>query len=115
MFVFFDFRNHLIKHLVPISNNPLMLIKLKHMEHRGTSRISISFPYSAELGQQIKPSTTYSLFEKINGLTKKGNVFKPGHPNIKTTMINTHISNKAMTQIASPLGKLVMTNDKNVE
>jgi hypothetical protein len=92
-----------------------MPISLKRIELRRASRIGISFPYSAELGQQINALGVYSLYEKISRLTRKGSTHKSGHPNIKTTMIYTHISNKAITQIASLLDKLMMTNDKNVE
>ena len=39
-------------------------------------------------------------------LSKKGNVHNLHHSGIKTTMIYTHVSNKAINRIQSPLDRL---------
>ena len=62
-----------------------MVLTLKKIEHKGANRIGICFPYSNEHNSSIK-----------------------------TTMIYTHITRKAINRIQSPLDRLnLKTEDKN--
>ncbi len=51
-----------------------------------------------------------------SGLSQKGSAHNPRHSSIKITMIYTHVSNKAINRIQSPLDRLNLTTEnKGVE
>lgn len=62
-----------------------MTITIRKIRHRGADRIAVIFPFS------------FDVKEKLKSL---------GHSSIKTTMVYTHVSNKAMSRIESPLDRL---------
>ena len=65
-----------------------MVLTLEKTQHRGAGRIGVVFPYSA--------GAHYN----------RGNAHKLRHSSIKTTMIYTHVSNKAINRIPGPLDRL---------
>ncbi len=86
-----------------------MVLTLKKIQHRCAGRNDVVFPYSAVphySNGQVQKVIAASL--KRNGLSKKGRVHNLLHSSIKTTMIYTYVSNKAINRIHSPLVRLNM-------
>ncbi len=75
-----------------------MVLTLKKIQHRGAGRNGVVFAHSA---------VTHN---------SKGSVHNLHHSSIKTTLINTHVSNKAISRIKSPMDRLNLdTENKSDE
>ena len=70
-----------------------MVLTLKKIQHKGADRIGLFLPWSA--GAHHNRGSAHNL----------------RHSDIKTTMIYTHVSNKSINRIQSPLDWLNLTTE----
>jgi len=87
-----------------------MILTLKKIRHKGAERTGICFPYSSV--HNLQHSFAKHLIESGTDIRYIQEL--PGHSGINTTLIYTHITNKAINRIQSPLDRLnLTTEDKN--